>query len=128
MLSAIVNAFAQGVRRDLYLVPVSIHYGRIVEEEAYRREVAGEAKQRESLGALLRGAQRPVDSATAPRTSASREPISLARGARTRTARRFQVESGEPAVEEEKRRFIQRLGFRILREVNDVGGGGRDAR
>ena len=35
MLSAIVNAFIDGVRRDLYLVPVSIHYGRIVEEEAY---------------------------------------------------------------------------------------------
>jgi glycerol-3-phosphate O-acyltransferase len=28
------------------------------------------------------------------------------------------VEGGQPAVEEEKRRFIQRLGFRILREVN----------
>src|SRR5262249_6787218 len=31
---------------------------------------------------------------------------------------RFHEESGQPAVEEEKRRFIQRLGFRILREVN----------
>jgi len=54
MLSAVVNAFGQGIRRDLYLVPVSIHYGRIPEEEVYRREVTGEAKQRESLGALLR--------------------------------------------------------------------------
>src|SRR4029079_7973260 len=54
MLSAIVNAFVGGVRRDLYLVPISIHYGRIPEEEAYRREVAGEKKEPESLGALLR--------------------------------------------------------------------------
>src|SRR5207253_5576182 len=54
MLSAIVNAFLQGVRRDLYLVPISIHYGRVPEEEAYRREVAGEEKEPESLGALLR--------------------------------------------------------------------------
>src|SRR4029079_278533 len=53
MLSAIVNTFVDGVRRDLYLVPVSIHYGRIPEEETYRREKAGEAKQRESLRALL---------------------------------------------------------------------------
>ncbi|MGH7804301.1 MAG: 1-acyl-sn-glycerol-3-phosphate acyltransferase, partial [Candidatus Binatia bacterium] len=44
MLAAIVNAFVQRVRQDLYLVPVSIHYGRIPEEEAYRREKAGEAK------------------------------------------------------------------------------------
>ena len=54
MLTAIVNAFTQGVRRDLYFVPISIHYGRIPEEEAYRREVSGEEKERESLGALLR--------------------------------------------------------------------------
>src|SRR4029077_13444467 len=31
---------------------------------------------------------------------------------------RFHEETGEPAVDEDKRRFIQRLGFRILREVN----------
>src|SRR5439155_22342222 len=54
MLTALVNAFIQGVRRDLYFVPISIHYGRIPEEEAYGREVAGEEKERESLGALLR--------------------------------------------------------------------------
>src|SRR4029453_16023429 len=54
MLSAILNAFVQGVRRDLFLVPVSIHYGRVPEEEVYTREVAGEEKERESLGALLR--------------------------------------------------------------------------
>src|SRR5207244_1817514 len=40
MLSAIVNAFLQGVRRDLYLVPISIHYGRVPEEEAYKSEIA----------------------------------------------------------------------------------------
>src|SRR5205823_6192479 len=36
MLSAFVNAFVQGVRRDLYFVPISIHYGRIPEEEKHR--------------------------------------------------------------------------------------------
>src|SRR5207244_5515889 len=54
MLSAIVNSFVGGVRRDLYLVPISIHYGRIPEEEAYRREVSGEQKEPESLGTLIR--------------------------------------------------------------------------
>ena len=52
----IVNAFSQGVRRDLYLVPVSIHYGRIVEEEAYTREVSGEAKERSRRCAAARAA------------------------------------------------------------------------
>ncbi len=54
MLSAIVNAFVGGVRRDLYLVPVSIHYGRVVEEEAYKRELVGAEKEKESLWALLK--------------------------------------------------------------------------
>ena len=49
MLSAVVDAFTQGVRRDLYLVPVSIHYGRVVEEEAYQRELDGAEKEPESL-------------------------------------------------------------------------------
>src|SRR5262249_56624287 len=40
MLSAVVNAFGHGIRRDLYLVPVSIHYGRIPREEVYKIAVA----------------------------------------------------------------------------------------
>jgi glycerol-3-phosphate O-acyltransferase len=60
LLSMMVNAFVQGVRRDLYLVPVSIHYGRIPEEEAYRREVSGEEKQKESLSAPAACPEHPL--------------------------------------------------------------------
>ncbi|MEO2168008.1 MAG: 1-acyl-sn-glycerol-3-phosphate acyltransferase, partial [bacterium] len=42
VLASIVGAFLQGVRRDLYLVPVSIHYGRIAEENAYDAELGGD--------------------------------------------------------------------------------------
>ena len=116
MLTAIVNAFAQGVRRDLYLVPVSIHYGRIPEEESYTREVAGEAKQRESLGALLR-ASSILSKRFGMAYVSYGSPISLDQALGDRREH-FHRESGQPAVEEEKRRFVQRLGFRILREVN----------
>jgi len=118
MLSAVVNAFTLGVRDELYLVPVSIHYGRIVEEESYRREIVGEEKERESLRGLLRAAsvlrQRY---GTAYVTFA--DPISLndALGA---DKDRFLTHGGDPDVEAEKRRFIQKLGFRLLREVNGV--------
>src|SRR5207247_1503948 len=73
MLSAILNAFVQGVRRDLYFVPISIHYGRIPEEEAYKREVAGEEKERESLWALLRarGVPRAARATSSPRRTRS---------------------------------------------------------
>jgi glycerol-3-phosphate O-acyltransferase len=120
MLTAIVNAFCQGVREELYLVPVSIHYGRIVEEESYKRELAGEEKQRESLRSLL--------SARAVLRQRQRygtvyvtfgDPISLreALGARKE---RFLTAAGDGQVEGEKRYFIQKLGFRLLREVNAV--------
>jgi glycerol-3-phosphate O-acyltransferase len=116
MLSAVTEAFCQGVRRDLYLVPVSIHYGRIPEEESYTREVAGEAKERESLGALLR-ARSILSKRFGTAYVSYGVPISL-QEALGDHRQRFHDESGQPAVEEDKRRFIQRLGFRILREVN----------
>jgi glycerol-3-phosphate O-acyltransferase len=118
MLSAIVNAFVQGVRQDLYLVPISIHYGRIPEEETYRREMTGEEKQRESLRALL-SARSILSRRYGTAYVSYAEPISLAETLGPSLAR-FREGQGDPAVEDEKRRFIQRLGFRLLREVNAV--------
>jgi len=118
MLTALVNAFVQGVRRDLYLVPISIHYGRIPEEEVYRREVAGEEKEPESLGGLLR-ARSVLSRRYGTAYVSFAEPISLGE-ALGEFRERFQGGFGDPQVEEEKRRLIQRLGFRLLREVNAV--------
>lgn len=118
MLTAIVNAFVQGIRRDLYLVPVSIHYGRIPEEESYRREVSGEEKERESLGALLR-ARAILSKRFGTAYVSFGTPISLTDALGPRRDA-FAHGAGQPPVEEDKRRFVQRLGFRILREVNSV--------
>jgi glycerol-3-phosphate O-acyltransferase len=118
MLSATVSAFITGVRRDLYLVPVSIHYGRVVEEAAYQRELVGAEKEKESLRGLLKArALLRQKNGTVYVTFA--DPISLNRVLGDRKER-MRTHAGEPAVEEEKRRFIQKLGFRILREVNAV--------
>src|SRR5262245_3815541 len=125
MLAAIVNAFTQGVRRDLYLVPISIHYGRIPEEEAYRREVAGEEKEKESLGALLR-ARSVLTRRYGTVYVSFADPISL-NGALGPQRERFLGGLGDPPVEEEKKRFVQRLGFRLLREVNHAAVAGATA-
>jgi glycerol-3-phosphate O-acyltransferase len=118
LLSVMVNAFVQGVRRDLYLVPVSIHYGRIPEEEAYRREVTGEEKEPESLGALLRA--RSILSRRFGTSYVSfGDPISLSATLGDQRER-FRGAGGDPVLEEDKRRLIQRLGFRVLREINVV--------
>ncbi len=125
MLSAILNAFVQGVRRDLYFVPISIHYGRIPEEEAYKREVAGEEKQRESLWALLR-ARSVLKRRYGTVYVSYADPISL-NAALGPARERFAAGLGDPEGEEEKRRFIQRLGFRLLRAVNDAAVAGATA-
>jgi glycerol-3-phosphate O-acyltransferase len=117
MLSAIVNAFLGGIRRDLYLVPVSIHYGRIVEEEAYGRELTGAEKERESFQGLLR-ARRFLKQKFGTAYLSFAEPVSLNEVLGDRK-QRFVEGAGVPEIEDEKRRFIQRLGFRLLREVND---------
>ncbi len=117
MLSAIVDAFGQGVRRDLYLVPVSIHYGRVVEEEAYQEELGGAEKKPESLAGLVR-ARRVLSRRHGTVYISFAEPISLndALGELKDEFRRRR--DGETA--ERKRRFVRKLGFRLLRSVNDA--------
>ncbi|MBM4265190.1 MAG: hypothetical protein FJ144_01030 [Deltaproteobacteria bacterium] len=118
MLGGIVRAFLQGARRDLYLVPVSIHYGRIAEESAYDAELSGAAKQEESFGALLRARSVLKQRHGTVYVSFS-EPRSLREMLGDRAAR-FATRAEEPEVAEEQRRFVQKLGFRILHEVNAV--------
>lgn len=117
MLAAIVDAFLQGVRRDLFLVPVSIHYGRVVEEEEYQRELGGAEKQPESLSGLVR-ARRVLSRRHGTVYITFAEPISLrdAVGSRTEV---FRNQHDQDALDR-KRRFVQKLGFRLLRAVNDT--------
>lgn len=118
MLSATINAYLGGVRRDLYLVPVAIHYGRIVEEESFQRELAGAEKQSESFLGLLRARQFLSQKYGNVYVSFG-EPLSLDE-ALGENKQRFIEGAGVPEIEEEKRRFIQKIGFRILLGVNDA--------
>lgn len=114
MLSALVDAFLAGVRRDLYFVPVSIHYGRVVEEEEYQRELGGAEKEPESLAGLVR-ARRVLRRRHGTVYITFAEPISLAQALGGR-----KEELRQPDQQESRRRFVQKLGFRLLRSVNDV--------
>jgi len=117
MLSAIVDAFIGGVRRDLYLVPVSIQYGRVVEEDAYRQELGGGKKEAESLRALVQ-ARRVLQRRHGTAYVRFADPISL-NDALGPFKERFRAKGGAE-TEEEKRLFTHKLGFRLLREVNNV--------
>jgi len=118
MLSAIVGAFTDGVRRDLYFIPVSIHYGRVVEEASYTRELIGAAKEKESLWGLLK-ARTVLRQKYGSVQVTFADPISLNQALGNRRDR-FRNPAHDPDIEDEKRRFTRKLGFRILREVNAV--------
>ncbi len=114
MLSAIVDAFTRGVRRDLYFVPVSIHYGRVVEEDAYQRELGGAEKQPESLGALLQ-ARRLLRRRHGTVYVSFAEPISLNHFLGVDRAK---FNRGGVEVEDDRRAVVRKLGLRLLREIN----------
>lgn len=118
VLASIVRAFLQGVRKDLYLVPVSIHYGRIAEENAYDAELGGAEKQQESLGALLR-ARSILRQRHGTVYVSFAEPLSL-REMLGENRERFSPPELSLEVEVEQRRFVQKLGFKLLREVNEA--------
>lgn len=118
MLAGIVRAFLQGARRDLYLVPVSIHYGRIAEESAYDAELSGAKKQKESFAALLK-ARSVLKQRHGTVYVSFAEPMSLRETLGERLGR-FADGAEDPVVQEEQRRFVQKLGFRILHEVNEA--------
>lgn len=54
LLSVQIEAFLDAKIRDFYLVPVSISYERIPEEEAYRHELEGHEKSKETFWNLMR--------------------------------------------------------------------------
>lgn len=57
LLAMQVDAWLAGSRSDLYFVPVAIDYARLIEAEAYGRELAGGEKVRESARELLKSAK-----------------------------------------------------------------------
>lgn len=125
MLAALVGAFLRGVRRDLYFVPVSIQYSRVVEEQAYQRELEGGAKEKESLGALVRARSLARQQYGDVQVTFA-EPISLAAAlGDLREELRDDSPGGRPVelprqAEERKRIFVEDLAFRIQRAINDA--------
>jgi glycerol-3-phosphate O-acyltransferase len=115
MLSWDVEAFLACARRDLFFVPIAITYERLVEEGSMVEELEGGEKTKESTLGLLRARkflQRRFGSVFVN----FGEPISLAEAL---GARRPLLAAGQgEEVEEEKRRFVDALGHRIVERIN----------
>ncbi len=109
-----VDAVLEGARNDLFFVPVSIDYEKIVESRSYSNELAGGEKKPEDLTALLK----------APKVLASNygrihltfdEPISLAEFMRGRG-----LSAAAPIEDDPKRALIRALGHRVMYGISRV--------
>lgn len=115
LLHMLVDAWRQGVRDDLILVPVSVDYERIIEAASYQKELGGEEKKAESIGALLK-TTRVLRSRYGRVLVQFGEPISLAE-----LARRQQLPQDLGHEHDDAwRRETGRLGFRILHGVASI--------
>lgn len=115
MLSWDVEGFLASGRRDLFFVPISITYERLLEEGAMVSELEGAAKKDESMLGLVR-ARKVLRRRWGSAHLSFGEPISLAESMGDRRAR-FAAEADEAAAEE-KRQFVRELGNRIVERIN----------
>jgi len=115
MLSWDVEGFLASGRRDLFFVPISITYERLLEEGAMVSELEGGGKQDESMLGLVR-ARKVLRRRWGSAHLSFGEPISLAESIGDRRAR-FAAEA-TPADAAEKRQFVLELGNRIVERIN----------
>ncbi len=114
MLAWDVEAFLEGSRRDLFIVPVSITYERLVEESAMVDELEGGSKTEESVIGLVR-ARKYLQRRFGSVHISFGQPISLADALGDRRA--ALAGSGEGVVAE-RRAFVEALGLRIVERIN----------
>jgi glycerol-3-phosphate O-acyltransferase len=115
ILSWDIEAFLESRRRDLFFVPIGISYERLVEEGSMVDELQGGEKTQESLLGLMR-ARRFLQRRFGTVHIHFDEPISLA-AAMGDQREAFHL-SSDPGVEDEKRRFVEALGYRLVERIN----------
>ena len=121
MLRMVLEAYARGARRDLYLVPVGFTYERLVEEGSITGERGGARKQRESLFSLLR-AHTVLRYRYGSVTVRFGEPISLAQHFGDSVPRRM-----GPGQIPDLRAATAGFGIEISRRINDLITAGRSS-
>ena len=111
MLRELLDAVADGVREDVYFCPVSISYEKVVEENAYRKELSGGQKIRVRWGCLESDQGLGHQTRTAFLRFA--EPISTRDFLNKQEPRRLETEAG-------KGRTLQAFGYTIMKGMNDA--------
>lgn len=113
LLTYIVDAYLEGACEDVFFVPISILYEKVIESASYMKELLGKEKAKEDIKGLVK--------TTGVLTSKYGniyvqfgEPISL---------KQFQFErgfEGEYKDEDRKKSDILALGYRIAYDINRI--------
>jgi glycerol-3-phosphate O-acyltransferase len=125
MLGMVLEAYARGVRRDVYLVPLGVSYERLVEERSMTDERRGARKTRENLLALLRarGVLKRRYGAVAIRFGTPMSLSELIGGERATLA----APSREPAAKAARGAVTERVALEVCRRISALVSAGRSA-
>ncbi len=118
MLRMVLEAYASGVRRELYIVPVAFTYERLVEEGSMVDERRGMAKTAESLLGLIR-ARSVLRGRFGSVTVRFGQPIAASESVPVGSAARSEL----PDLRNE----TEKLGLLLSRQLNDLTTAGRSA-
>ncbi|MFY9942248.1 MAG: 1-acyl-sn-glycerol-3-phosphate acyltransferase, partial [Desulfobacterales bacterium] len=113
LLSIILNAYREGVCEDMIFAPIYIGYDRVLEENAYLREVEGGQKEPENFLQVLK-ARKFLKKRFGRIYIKFNEPISI-KDVLTRFETPFEEMSSK-----EQNVLCRNLGFRIVNAINAV--------
>lgn len=111
ILGYITEAVLSQAVRDITIVPIALNYERVVEMEGHARELTGKDKNKEDLKSLVSSAQ-VLDSRFGNLYFTAGRPIRLSEFLQPALAK------GAELPEEEKRRLVRKLGYRVLDHIN----------
>jgi glycerol-3-phosphate O-acyltransferase len=113
ILRALTEAILHGAGEDLYFVPISVGYEKIIEETGIIKELHGAEKEKEKIGNLWK-TTKLFQSKHGRIYVQFGEPLSL------NSLWKEQGYEYKPEEEKEFRYHLKKLGHRLLHEVNKV--------
>ncbi|MFA5902400.1 MAG: 1-acyl-sn-glycerol-3-phosphate acyltransferase [Desulfobacula sp.] len=110
-IAMLINAYQNGACNNLYFVPIFIGYDRVLEEDAYLKEIEGGKKSPETLKGLI-NARKFLKKKYGKVYMKFNEPISIKEYIREKDIDLSKA-SGEEYIE-----FVKRLGYKLINAIN----------
>ncbi len=110
-IAMLINAYASGACDDLFFVPIFIGYDRVLEEDAYLKEVSGGKKSPENLKGVI-GARKFLKKKYGKVYMHFDEPISIKDYLRQNSIEITKL------TEIERIQFSKRFGYKLINSIN----------